>query len=34
MNDEMKEALTRFDLSLMNINKYISDMLQETGLNI
>lgn len=32
MNDEMKEALTRFDLSLMNINKYISDMLQETGL--
>lgn len=32
MNDEMKEVLTRFDLSLMNINKYISDMLQETGL--
>lgn len=32
MNKEMKEALIRFDMSLMNINKYISDMLHKTKL--
>ncbi|AYU54271.1 MarR family winged helix-turn-helix transcriptional regulator [Staphylococcus debuckii] len=32
MTYDMQEALTRFDLILMSINKTISDMLQETGL--
>ncbi|MCD8915500.1 winged helix DNA-binding protein [Staphylococcus simulans] len=32
MSYDMEEALTRFDISLMNINKTISEMLQEAGL--
>ncbi|MHD0396521.1 MarR family winged helix-turn-helix transcriptional regulator [Staphylococcus simulans] len=32
MNKEMKEALIKFDMSLMNINKYISDLLHQTKL--
>ncbi|ANZ34549.1 MarR family winged helix-turn-helix transcriptional regulator [Staphylococcus carnosus] len=32
MTYDMQEALTRFDLILMSINKTISELLQETGL--